>query len=61
MTEIDQAKKFGFSEETEEKPFLLKAPRNEGGETYLDILKREKEEDKEFYKMIVIQEKRRLA
>ena len=64
MTEIEPTKKFGFSasEEKEEKPaFLLKPPRNEGGETYLDILKREKQEDKEFYKMIVIQEKRRLA
>ncbi|XP_052704725.1 golgin subfamily A member 6-like protein 2 [Crassostrea angulata] len=64
MTEIEPAKKFGFSssEETEEKPaFLLKPPRNDSGETYLDILKREKQEDKEFYKMIVIQEKRRLA
>eukprot|EP00105_Crassostrea_gigas_P004744 XP_011418063.1 PREDICTED: golgin subfamily A member 6-like protein 22 [Crassostrea gigas] len=63
MTEIEPAKKFGFSssEEKDEKPaFLLKPPRNEGGETYLDILKREKQEDKEFHKMITIQSKRRL-
>lgn len=62
MTELEPVKKFGFYEETEEKPaFFLKAPRNEDGETYLDMLKREKEEDREFYRMIVIQEKRRIA
>ncbi|XP_052694374.1 golgin subfamily A member 6-like protein 25 [Crassostrea angulata] len=67
MVQIEPDRQFlGFSfagkKEKEEKPdFLLKPPRNEGGETYLDILKREKQEDKEFYKMIVLQEKRRLA
>ena len=68
MVQIEPDRQFlGFSfagkkEKEEEKPdFLLKPPRNDGGETYLDILKREKQEDKEFYKMIVIQEKRRLA
>ncbi|XP_065942823.1 uncharacterized protein PF3D7_1120000-like [Magallana gigas] len=67
MVQIEPDRQFlGFSfagkKEKEEKPdFLLKPPRNDGGETYLDILKREKQEDKEFYKMIVLQEKRRLA
>lgn len=60
MTELEPAKKFGFSEETEEKPaFFLKPPRNEDGETYLDMLKREKEEDKEFYRMIQIQKNKK--
>lgn len=61
MTELEPVKKFGFYEETVEKPsFFLKAPRNEDGETYLDMLKREKE-DREIYRMIVIQDKRRIA
>lgn len=59
MTDLEPSKKFGFSEEMEEKPGLsLKPPRNENGEPYLDMLKREKEEDKEFYRMILIQEKK---
>lgn len=60
MTELEPVKKFGFYEETEEKPaFVLKAPRNEDGETYLDMLKREKEEDKEFYRMIQIKKNKK--
>lgn len=51
----------GKKEKEEKLDFFLKFFRNDGGEIYLDILKREKQEDKEFYKMIVIQEKRRLV
>lgn len=67
MTEIEPSKKFGFSETAEMKeekktgilgfPYI---PPNDNQETVLQMLKREKEEDKEFYRMICIQEKRRL-
>lgn len=71
MTEMEPAKIFGFSETTEmeeeeKKPVIRSAlgfpyiPPNDNQETVLQMLKREKEEDKEFRRMIGIQEKRRL-
>lgn len=65
MTEMEPAKIFGFSEtaemkEEERKPVIRSfvgfpyIPPNDNQETVLQMLKREKEEDKEFRRMIVL-------